>query len=164
MSTHVLDVSGQRALTVTLNDPARTGAQTPAKAGDDVQATLSGFSELRLEVPPNARLQRRGYVRRKIRHENGKPVKDPDSTTGEYLYDEEPYEALVLVLTSASLFGRTSHLPSENAPEAPSYESTPHTMVVAKRWGETPHALESGELLAETTVDELIALTTPDEA
>ncbi len=159
MSTHRLDVSGSRPLTTTLNDPAVTIASTSAKAGDDVQVTLGGLREIRLAVLDTARIERRRYMRRTQRQENGKAVKD---AAGEFLYDEVPYEQLVLVLTgSASIFGRTSLDDAEKArieAEGPdgriAYEGTPHTLVVAKRLER--HFTESGELLESRELREFL--------
>lgn len=157
MSTHRLDVSGARPLTTTTNDPAATVAQTPAKAGDDVTATLSGFRELRVSLGDGSttRLERRRYIRKTMRrHEGGAPVKE----NGEYVYDEKPEEELVLVFANGgTFFGRTSNLTDAETESAgaPAYEPTPHTNVVAKRWGEL-HFLESGQLIEQGTVADLL--------
>lgn len=155
MSTHNLDVSGQRALTVTVNDPARTAASTSAKAGDDVTATLSGFRELRVELPDNARIQRRRYVRKDVVYENGKPKPAPEGSDQPYETVDVEYEKLVVVVASLTLFGRTSIRLEETGEEGvPTYESTPHTNIVARKNPDL-HFLESGELVEETTLAEL---------
>ena len=161
MSTLKLDASGARALTTTTNDPSNTQASMSAKAGDDVLVTLGGVSEIRIGLLESARIQRRQYVRTTTRTVDGRAV---PKEGGGYEQDETLVEELVLVLAgSATVFGRTSHLPSENAPEPPSYESTPHTTVYAKRWGADPHHLESGELLEEVTLAELLVGHLPGE-
>lgn len=146
MSSHVLDVSGARALTTRTNDPASTYASTPAKQGDDVQATLSGFRELRVALPGNARIQRRRYVRKDVVYENGKPKPNPV---------EVEYDELVLVLSGGTFFGRTSIGSEDRAGDAPTYEGHPHTNIVAKRWGDERHFLESGELIEEYAMSEI---------
>lgn len=155
MSTHRLDVSGARPLTTTTNDPAATVAQTPAKQGDDVTVTL-GAKEIRVGLGEGARLERRRFVQRKQRLENGVHVK----IDGEYQYDDIPYDGLVVVLgTSATLFCRTSFSPEEKAAaEADGrtlYEGHPHTSVVARRSTE-PHHLEGGDLLESRDVREFL--------
>lgn len=162
MSTHNLDVSGARPLTTTLNDPARTAASCSAKAGDDVNVTVSGCRETRFVLPPNAKIERREYVRKTPRKVDGALVKDPDNPNL-YLYDEEPYEELVVVVTGASIvvFGRTSNLTHpDTVEEAKAFEGTPHTSVVVRR-SPDPHFTESGKLLTDYDIREIV---TPDLA
>lgn len=176
MSSHVLDVSGARALTTTVNDPALTHVFMPAKAGDDVQVSLSSFRELRIELPANARIQRRRYVRNDIVYEHGKPKPNPDEATrGEHAYEttETEYDRIVLVVQSLSGFGRTSLTAEEKATANEEgrtvHESHPSTSIVAKRWTDK-HLLESGVLVEEITLDEwsdrvlAIQVDTPDES
>lgn len=153
MSTHILDVSGARPLTTTLNDPAATRASTSAKAGDDVFVQVGGARETRMVIPSGTKIQRRRYVSRKqMTDSDHRPVKDE---AGEYVYEETPYEELVLVLTGSLVaFSRSSHLPIEGE-EQPSYEPTPHTTLSARRFPE-PHFTESGELLSEAILGEVV--------
>jgi hypothetical protein len=145
-----MDVSGQRALSLTINDPARTAASCSAKQGDDVTMMLGGAREVRLVVPPGARIQRRQYVTRTMaRDEKNQPVKDAE---GKYVYDEKPYEQHVLVMPgSVTMFGRVSHIEAEEG-----YEGTPHTTVTVKKHGAELHFTESGELLDETSLSDLL--------
>lgn len=158
MSTHSLDVSGARPITLTANDPARTAMTLGAKAGDDVTATLSGFRELRVSLTDGrrARIERRRYTKKTARYENGKTVKGAD---GETVYDTEDYEELILVMPGSTFFGRASIRDEEKGAEGvPTYEPTPHTMVQAKRQPDL-HFLESGTLLEEFTLAELLTRT-----
>lgn len=158
MSTHILDVSGARPFSSTVNDPAATRASVPAKQGDDVKALISGVREARLVMPAGARIERRRYVKKEVAYENGSVKKDAD---GETVYEENPYEELVLVVSgSVTVFGRTSTAEGIG-------EGWPHTHVEVKRWGDTPHFTESGELLSELTVEEwrdgLLSVAVKDE-
>lgn len=151
MSTHVLDLSGQRALNLTINDPARTGASCSAKAGDDVGLMVGGAKEVRISLPPNVKIQRREYVTKTVmRDEKNNIMKDED---GETRYEEKPYESLVLVMAgSLTAFARCSHID----PDEKQYEGTPHTSLVAKKWGTDLHFTESGKLLSEQDLSELL--------
>lgn len=155
MSTHVLDVSGQRGLSVTMNDPARTGATVPAKAGDDVMVSVGNARQVRFELPPNVRIERREYVAQKQVIENGKPKRDPD---GGLVFEDVPQQRLVLVIDGSlnSLFARVSTLPVEGE-DPPTYENTPHTSMHVKKWTE-PHFTESGTLIEEIDVREKLNL------
>jgi hypothetical protein len=145
-------VSGQRGLSLTMNDPASTAAQTSAKAGDDVLVTLGGLREIQLILPGNARLQRRQRTTRVHARKPGtnQPIKDDD---GNYVYEEQQSEETVLVLSgSATLFGRASNRDKD----AETIEAMPHTTIYAKRWGEELHYIESGSLLEEVELAELV--------
>jgi hypothetical protein len=112
-------------------------------------ANLSGFRETRLVIPPGARIQRRRYVRHQVAYEDGQIKKDD---AGETVYEDTPYEELVLVCGSGFVvFGRTSKDPAAES-EPPAFEGTPHTNVMVKRWTEQ-HFTESGELLDEIPLD-----------
>jgi hypothetical protein len=136
MSTHILDVSGQRALTATMNDPAATRANVPAKAGDDVALSVGGCRETRISLPANAKVQRRRYVTRSQKKENGKIVRDE---AGEIVYDEKPYEQLYLVIPGGGItaFCRSSNI------EPPAEDEL--------------HFSESGELVEEIEFAELLS-------
>lgn len=150
MSTHILDVSGARALTTRTNDPASTYASTPAKQGDDLEVSI-GAREIRLSLPDSARIQRRRYpTRRPVYDEAGKPIRDSD---GWLMEDGEPEDRLVLVVQAMSIFARTSI--ADHSDERPVYESHPHSQVVAKRYGEKLHLYEQGELVEEIEVGQL---------
>jgi hypothetical protein len=132
MSSISIDASGARSLQVTLNDPETTKAWMPSKAGDDAQVVISGTGELRLELPANARLQRRRY---KVTTRRG--------SDAEETHDED---RLILVLSGATLFYRSSQ---ELVPEAErKHEGHPHVSAYVRRWKDK-HALESGELVEE---------------
>lgn len=151
MSTHIMDVSGQRALSLTINDPARSAVSCNAKQGDDVTMMLGGAREVRLVVPPGARIERREYITRSMVRENNQPVKDKD---GEYVYEETPYEQFVLVSpASVTMFGRVSKID----PDEEGYEGTPHTTVNVRKQGADLHFTESGKLLGDHPVEELFA-------
>jgi hypothetical protein len=148
MSTHILDVSGARPLTSTLNDPAATRASVPAKQGDDVTFTIGGAKETRLVIPPGSRIQRRRYVRHQPKRADGEIVREG----GEVVYEDVPYEEIVLVCnTGLTVFGRCSLVePPEEGETA--YEGHPNTNVVAKRYGPELHFTESGELVDDVPV------------
>lgn len=129
MSTVSLDASGARALTSTVNDPARTAASIPTKRGDSININGGSYTEARMVLPATARIERREYVT--VRDE--KEIK----TT---------YHVLVVPGGSGGVFLRAS----ENA--------WPHLTVSVKDWSkekagynaeEGKHFTESG-VLAET--------------
>lgn len=156
MSTHNLDVSGARPLTITTNDPSRTAASTGAKSGDDVTALVSGCRELRFFLPPSMKIERRRYVRKvAVKDESGRPMKDD---AGDFLYEDQPYEELVGVIAGASItvFGRTSTDPRIDGDTKP-FEGTPHTSVSVRRATEL-HSTESGELLEELDVRSVVPI------
>jgi hypothetical protein len=159
VSTHVLDVSGQRALTTTINDPARTAAQVNAKQGDDVRFQVGAAREVRIGFPAGAKVERRRYVSRSIKHdEKNRPVKDDQ---GEYVYEEKPYDSFYLVCQGVTVFARSSSITDAAQADAdegkPTYEPTPHTTMFVKRLGAELDFSESGELLEEWTVENLVA-------
>lgn len=51
MSSHALSVSGQRPLSSTVNDPARTAASMSSKPGDMAHVYLSAFREFHILLP-----------------------------------------------------------------------------------------------------------------
>lgn len=138
MSSHRLDVAGQRQLQVTMNDPAATIAWMPAKSGEDVEVSVGG-REVRLLIPPNARIQRRRVP---------KPTKNEE--TGAWEEQGETQDRIVLVLPgAASIFVRASNaLFADDDPAKPTYEQHPHSSVSARRHKDA-HYLEAGELVAE---------------
>lgn len=145
MSTHNLDLSGQRAVTATMNDPARTAVSTPSKQGDDVAITVSGCREIRVLIPPGARIERREYVTRAmVRDNNNVPVKKD----GEYVYEDKAEERYVLVVAGRiDAFGRTS-VQSDGDETEKVIEMYPHTSVVVRRLLDE-HFTESGKLIEE---------------
>lgn len=59
MSSVSMSASGARSLTTTVNDPARTAASMPTKAGDCIQVSTGSLGECRLSLPPSARIEKR---------------------------------------------------------------------------------------------------------
>lgn len=59
MSSFSVDVSGGRAVTATLNDPARTAVSMPSKGGDHANVQLGSFEKIEIILPLNARVERR---------------------------------------------------------------------------------------------------------
>lgn len=57
MSSISLDVSGQRGLSSTINDPARTYASVPSKPGDSATIQLGSFDEIKAYLPKTAKFQ-----------------------------------------------------------------------------------------------------------
>lgn len=160
MSSHVLDLSGQRSIQVTLNDPATTKAYVPAKQGDDTSLSFGG-REIRVGLPTNARIQRRKYVRDETVMENGRAKRRPDAEIkpGETVYETMPveYEMLVLVVgSSLSGFIRSSLSEAEKQAAAAEgrtlHEMHTHTSVLVRRQADDLHFLESGELIEELEV------------
>lgn len=155
MSTHVLDASGARPLTTTMNDPAATRASIPAKQGDDVKFTIGAAREITLRIPDSARLQVRRY---KVTTHKG-----IDPETKEPIVDERYDDALVLVFAGqVNLFARSSFRDEEANAYAEEhdgnkpFEGTPHTTMWVKRNGDDLDWSESGELLVEHQVGDLI--------
>lgn len=159
MSSHTLDLSGQRPANLLLNDPAVTRFSTSAKQGDDTEFSFGG-REVRIALPSNARVQSR-IVPTKVmrRDEGGAPMKD---AAGEYLYDDGTEYRLVLVLSSVSGFVRSSLTPDERAMEdgaegKPTYEAHTHTSTTVRRKGDEDwHYLEAGEIEVEFEIGELL--------
>jgi hypothetical protein len=141
MSSHTLDLSGQRQTQITLNDPATTRFWVPAKPDDDLRIIVGGVRELRIGInPETVRIERREFVRRSQRIEHGKIVRDGD---GEYVYDEKIEERYVLVLPgSAHMFGRASALGGDDGATG----LTPHSSITVKR-NRDADLTESGTLL-----------------
>ena len=152
MSTHLLDVSGQRPTTLVLNDPARSAATFNAKQGDDVRFQIGGAREVRIGLPPGAKLEVREYVSKTQKLKDGKAVKDEQ---GEYVYDEKPYTSLFLVCQGVTVFARSSFI-EEPAEGETRYEPTPHSTLYVKRLGAELDFSESGRLLAEHDLAELV--------
>lgn len=153
MSSHTIDLSGQRPVSMGLNDPAATKFWTTAKAGDDLTGSIGGVREVRIQLAPaGARIEKREFITRRQRLEGGKAVRDDD---GNYVFDETPYVGYVLVLPgSVSYFGRTSN--QEDAEEG-TYENTPHTSLTVRRQKES-HFTESGTLIEDYDIGELLGI------
>lgn len=160
MSSHVLDLSGQRQIQATLNDPAVTRFWVPAKPGDDTEFSF-GAREVRIALPPNAKVQRRVVtVQKPMRGEDGKLVQDDD---GNYLTEDSTETRLVLVLgTGISGFVRASLTPDEREAaiveaKPPIQEQHTHTTTTVKRRGDEEwHYLEAGEIETEFEIGSLL--------
>ncbi len=144
MSSYMIDVSGARPLTPTINDPAATKVWMPAKQGDDVSLSCSG-RETRIAIGGNVRLQRRRYHRNNPkRDDQGQLIRDAN---GDLEYEQQPYEQYVLVLGGGfSGFVRGSSLDGSS-------DLYPSMTASVRRYGEEAHFLESGELLEEISLE-----------
>lgn len=117
MSTHTLDASGQRALTSTINDPARTGATVNAKQGDDAVVTLGNYGRVEVLVPttPGAvKLVKRVRATRVAkRDDKGEYVRDDNR---QIIYEDGFEESFVLVFTS--YFSLSAHTDDPATPHS----------------------------------------------
>jgi hypothetical protein len=161
MSTHVLDASGARPLSTTVNDPAATRASVTAKGGDDVRFQIGGVREVRIGLPESARIERRRHVTKSQRLVEGKVVRGDD---GEFIYDEREYDSYYLVLGGGvSVFARSSYTDDqasearEQHPEGSTlYEPTPHTTMWVKRNGDALDLSEQGVLIEDVELREVL--------
>lgn len=58
MSTISIDASGQRGLTMNLNEPSRTFASIPTKSDDDLNVSVGNAGEISISVPATAPVKR----------------------------------------------------------------------------------------------------------
>jgi hypothetical protein len=152
----MLDLSGQRQIALTMNDPAVTKLWVPARPGDDAQFSFGGAYETRISLNEAVRIERRLKHRRNPKRVNGEHVR---TEGGDLVYESEPYHELVLVTTgSLSGFVRGSLVEQPADPQPGTvYERHISSTVMVKRLGEQLHALETGELVDEWLVGELLA-------
>lgn len=139
MSSHHVSVSGSRALSTTVNDPARTSAQMPSKQGDLANVTIQSFREIDLVLPA------KGVTVERFKDEDGSvvqvlKVKIPEG------YNEN---ALV-GLTVEALPGKTGY---------------PHTSVSVRKEpdGHNPFDFYTKNRELAETIDLEIPPTEPDE-
>lgn len=151
MSTHVLDASGSRALSMTVNDPARTGASVSAKAGDDVIVTLGNFDYVEIPIPttPGACeiIVRERKYRKIKRNEQGTEVRDADRNL---VYEDAVETTRLLRLRAFThAIGRTGTDPEK------SVVSAPHTTLRAVDFDKDPHqpVFIQGETVSEEKID-----------
>lgn len=150
MSTHRLDASGSRALTTTINDPARTVAVMNAKSGDDVVATFGNFEYIEIQIPTTAgavEIITRGRVDRvTVLDQQGNPVRDPD---GKIRYEDR--EVKYQTLRLRSYVALSAHTRKETLDSIP---QTPHTdfRVANLENSGTPMWL-TGDVLSEEKID-----------
>ena len=133
MSSHSLDASGQRPLTTTMNDPARTAVTTTAKAGDDAVVQFGGFSYYEFQVPPagTVELVTRRYTESKMKlDDQGDPVRED----GKILYEDVVTEVKTLRLTSLPT------LVAVTVPNDAGFSSMPHTSVKIVDIAKDPYA------------------------
>lgn len=120
MSTHTLDASGQRTLTTSINDPARTTATVSAKQGDDAVVTLGAYERVEVVVPttPGAvKLVKRVRATRVAkRDDKGEYVRDDRR---QIIYEDGFEDSYVLVFTS--YFSLSAHTTKGDV------ASTPHS-------------------------------------
>lgn len=62
MSSVSVSASGARSLTTTVNDPARTAASMPTKAGDCLSVSTGSLGECRVTLPASAYIEKRVSV------------------------------------------------------------------------------------------------------
>lgn len=128
MSTHQLDASGARPLTITTNDPARTVATVQAKAGDDVVVTLGNFDYVEIPIPTTAgvcEIVVRKRTEKKIkRNERGYEVRDKERNV---IYEEIETEHRTLRLRAFAYV--SAHTEKETREGYPG--KTPHSSLRA---------------------------------
>lgn len=124
MSTHSLDASGQRPLTTTTNDPARTAATVTAKQGDDVVIQLGSYTHVEIPIPDQA-----GLVELVVRRNVEKKAKLDDK--GDYVRDESRhivYEEGEVERWSLR-FKAGAYVVGRTEPNESGFSSTPHSMI-----------------------------------
>ncbi len=149
MSTHSLDASGSRPLTITTNDPARTAATVSAKQGENATITLGAFAWVEIPIPQTAGavevIVRKRATRVMKRDSQGDPVRDVDRNI---VYEDGFEESRVLRLKGA-FTASGFHDPDSQ------YANTPHTTLRVSNFENDPYKplWIQGEIVSQEQID-----------